>query len=66
MRKFDGGTSWLFELTAVLSVGLNTPAAAATRVSLICGSSRSAFRSTLCSSAMLTASSTERRSVAGV
>ena len=42
IRKLDGGCSWLFELTPVLIVGLNTPAAAATRVSLICGSSRSA------------------------
>src|SRR5438067_12495345 len=64
MRKFDGGTSWLFELTAVLNVGLNAPAAAATRVSLICGSSRSALRSTLCSSAIFTASSAVSRSVA--
>jgi len=43
---------------------LNT--AAATRVSLICGSRRSAFKSTLWSSASFTASSTVRRSVAGV
>jgi hypothetical protein len=45
----------LFDTTAVLIVGLNTPAAAATRVSLICGSSRSAFRSRFCSSAIVTA-----------
>src|SRR5919198_380981 len=66
MRKLLGGSSWLLRLMLVLNVGLNAPAAAAIRVSLICGSRRSAFKSTLCSSAMLTASSTVRRTVAGV
>src|SRR3954470_5443725 len=66
VRKLDGGCSWLLELTLVSSVGRNTPAAAATRVSLICGSRRSTARSTLCSSAIFTASSTVRRTVAGV
>ncbi len=63
MRKLEGGCSWLLRLTPELSAGLNRPAAAATRVSLICGSSRSAFRSVLCSSAIRTASSTVSRSV---
>src|SRR3954469_24136806 len=66
VRKLDGGCNWLFELTLVRIVGLNTPAAAATRVSLIWGSRRSTARSTLWSSAIFTASSTVRRSVAGV
>src|SRR2546426_12356843 len=66
IRKFDGGVSWLFELRLVRIVGLKTPYAAATRVSLICGSSRSARRSTFSSSAIFTASSTVSRSVAGV
>src|SRR6267142_694811 len=66
IRKLDGGCSWLFELRLVTIVGLKTPYAAATRVSLICGSSRSARRSTFASSAIFTASSTVRRSVAGV
>ena len=47
IRKLDGGCSWLFDCMLVLKVGTNAPAAAATRVSLICGSSRSALRSTL-------------------
>jgi hypothetical protein len=64
IRKLAGGCSWLFDCTLVLNVGANAPAAAATRVSLICGSSRSVFRSTLCSSASLTASSTVSRSPA--
>ena len=46
-RKLAGGCSWLFRWTLVLTVGPNAPAAAATRVSLICGSSRAARRSTL-------------------
>ena len=65
IRKLDGGCSWLLRLTPVVNVGRNAPLAAATRVSLICGSSRSAFRSTLWSSAILTASSTVSRSGAG-
>src|ERR1700716_1438699 len=66
IRKLDGGCSWLFELRLVTIVGLKTPYAAATRVSLICGSRRSARRSTFSSSAIFTASSTVSRSVAGV
>ena len=37
IRKLAGGCSWLLRCTLVLNVGLNAPAAAATRVSLICG-----------------------------
>jgi len=47
IRKLDGGCSWLLRLTPELKVGRNAALAAATRVSLICGSRRSAFRSTL-------------------
>ena len=65
IRKLEGGCSWLFDTALALIVGWKTPAAAATRVSLICGSSRSALRSTLCSSAIFTASSTVTRSVSG-
>ena len=64
-RKPAGGWSWLFRCTLVLNDGLNAPAATATRVSLICGSRRSAFKSGLFCSASRTASSTVSRSVAG-
>ena len=47
VRKPAGGRSWLLRCRLVLNVGLKAPAAAATRVSLICGSSRSARRSLL-------------------
>src|SRR5215218_9769169 len=47
IRKLAGGWSCLFRSRLVLNVGLNTPFAAATCVSPICGSSRSAARSTL-------------------
>src|SRR5215471_11023669 len=63
IRKLDGGCVWLFEVTPVVNVGRYTAAADATLASLICGSSRSAFRSTLASSAIRTASSTVRRRV---
>ena len=42
--KPDGGSSWLFEFRLEFKVGLNTPAAEATRVSLICGSMRAALQ----------------------
>jgi hypothetical protein len=47
MRKLDGGWTWLLRLRPLLNVGLNSALADATCVSLICGSTRSAFRSTL-------------------
>src|SRR3954468_19845747 len=64
-RKLDGGSSWLLEFKLVRMVGLNTPYAAATLASLICGSRRSTLRSTLSSSAIRTASSTVSFSVCG-
>src|SRR5579871_3111654 len=64
-RKLDGGISWLFALTPALTVGRYAPSADATFVSLICGSSRAARRSTFASIAIFTASSTERRTTAG-
>src|SRR5690349_11760648 len=63
--RLDGGSSWLFELNAALTVGRYAPSADATDVSLICGSSRAARKSTLASIAIFTASSTDRRITAG-
>src|SRR5215831_3993970 len=62
--RLDGGISWLFELKPALIVGRYTPTADATLVSLICGSSRAAFRSTFASIAIFTASSTDSRRMA--
>src|SRR5689334_21755499 len=65
VRKLEDGSSWLLRCTFELTVDLKEPSAAATRVSLICGSSRSALRSGLLSTASRTASSIVRRSVRG-